>query len=427
MTDGTKRRLVRSFALMSASLLAAPALAQTVPDTRAAAAAAPPTASAASGDSANSLGDIIVTATKTGATALQRVPIAISAFDGSELLRSKVDNVRGLLQLTPDVSVPQNSVFAQIYIRGVGSNNVFNGSDPSSTVQVDGVYYSRPYSQFSDFLDVDRVEVLRGPQGTLYGRNSIAGTINVISRRPTDETSVRGDILYGNYNAVQARGAVSGAIVPGLVDASFAVTYARHDPWRDNVVATGNDIENQNEYSMRAQVLVTPGAGIEATTRGDFSRDTSIPMGYAKILKPYDPVTDSILGDYSKIALDQQVRGTVKGSGVSEDIIVPLGGGMQLRSITALRWASVDTVNDTDSTDKNINLTLTGEKQHQLSQEFDFSGKTGPFTYVAGLYYFPSTSSPTRSSMPTSRKPTPAFSRSATLRRAPRSRRERII
>ncbi|MGI4876086.1 MAG: TonB-dependent receptor [Janthinobacterium lividum] len=373
--SGSMRRLLQKMTLLGATSLALPAMAQT----------APPAQSEAPADL---LGDIVVTATKTGNTALQRTPIAISAFDGAELRRSKVDNVRDLLELTPDVSVPQNSVFAQIYIRGVGSNNVFNGSDPSSTVQVDGVYYSRPYSQFSDFLDVDRVEVLRGPQGTIYGRNSIAGTINVISRRPTDDFSLRGDLLYGNYNAVQARGAVSGGVIPGLVDASIAMTYSRHDPWRQNVVASGDDIQNQNEYSVRAQVLVTPGAGIEATTRGDFSRDTSIPMGYAKILKPYDAVTNSILGDYSKIALDQVVRGNVKGSGVSEDIMIPLGSGVQLKSITAYRWASVDTANDTDSTDKNINLTLTGETQHQFSQEINLSGKTGRFTYVAGLYYF---------------------------------------
>jgi iron complex outermembrane receptor protein len=347
-----------------------------------------PQQASATDDSANGLGDIIVTATKTGATALQRTPIAISAFDGAELLRSKIDDVKGLLQVTPNVSVPQNNAFAQIYIRGVGSNNVFNGSDPSSTVQVDGVYYSRPYSQFGDYLDVERVEVLRGPQGTLYGRNSIAGTINVISRRPTEKFSARGALLYGNYNAFQARGAVSGAIAPGVVAVSLAGTYSRHDPWRENVVASGNDIQSQNQYSLRAQMLVTPGAGIEATTRADYSKDSSVPMGYAKIMRPYDPVTDSILGDFNKIALDQKMSGRVTGSGISEDILIPLGGDTQIRSITAVRWAEVRTVTDTDSTDKDINRTLTGEKQRQFSQEINLSGKVGNLTYVAGVYYF---------------------------------------
>lgn len=376
MMSGSMRGLVRTVGLLSATALTLPAIAQTAP------------ATPAGSDSADGLGEIVVTATKTGVTQLQRTPIAISAFDGAELKRSKVDNVKDLLQLTPNVSVPQNNTFAQIYIRGVGSNNVFNGSDPSSTVQVDGVYYSRPYSQFGDFLDVDRVEVLRGPQGTIYGRNSIAGTINVLSRKPTEDLAVRGDLLYGNYNAVQARGAVSGAIVPGLAAVSLAATYARHDPWRDNVVATGNDIQSQNQYSARGQLLLTPGAGIEATTRADYAKDTSIPMGYAKILKAYDPVTNAILGDYKKIALDQVGRGKVKGSGVSEDIVIPLGSGIQLKSITAYRWASVATLGDTDSTDKSINVTLTGEKQHQFSQEINLSGKYGRFTYVTGLYYF---------------------------------------
>ncbi len=344
--------------------------------------------SAPEGGPGLALDEIVVTATKTGETALQRTPLAISAFDGSELLRSKIENVKDLLQLTPNVAVPQNNVFAQIYIRGVGSNNVFNGSDASSTVQVDGVYYSRPYSQFSDFLDVERVEVLRGPQGTLYGRNSIGGTMNVISRRPTEDLSARASVLYGNYNAFQARGAVSGALVPDLISASLAANYSRHDPWRENVAPTGNDIQSEDRYSFRGQLLITPGSGIEAMTRFDYAKDTSVPMGYAKILQPYNAVTDSILDDYKKVALDAAMNGKVLGYGVSEDIMIPLGDTTQLRSITAFRWAEVSTLTDVDSTDRNITVTLTGEKQRQFSQEFNLSGEIGALTYVAGLYYF---------------------------------------
>lgn len=347
----------------------------------------PPVATATP-EAGEGLSDIVVTATKSGATALQKTPIAIAAFGGAELARAQVNDVRDLLRLTPNVAVPQNNVFAQIYIRGVGSNNVFNGSDPSSTVHVDGIYYSRPYSQFATFLDVDRVEVLRGPQGTLYGRNSVGGTINVISRRPTEDLSFRAEALYGNYDAVQAKAAVSGALAPGLVLASLSASYLRHDAYRRNVVASGNDINDQNEYAVRGQLLVTPASGIEATTRADLSRASFVPMGYAKILRPYDPITDSILGDYSKVALNRPSDGLVKASGVSEDILIRLSDTTQLKSLTAYRRNSSYTLTDTDSTDRDIALSLTSEKQHQFSQEFNLIGDLGRFSYVAGLYYF---------------------------------------
>ena len=334
------------------------------------------------------LTDIVVTATKSGATQLQKTPIVVSAYDGAELARSRVSDVRDLLQLTPNVAVPQNNVFAQIYIRGVGSNNVFNGSDPSSTVHVDGVYFSRPYTQFTTFLDVDRVEVLRGPQGTLYGRNSVGGTINVISRSPTKELSARGELLYGNYNAFQAKAAVSGPIVADLLAASLSASYMSHDPYRENIVPSGNDINSQKEFAIRGQILLTPAAGIEATTRADYTKNDSVPMGFAKILQPYNAVTDSILGDYKKVALNTPGTGAVEGYGVSEDVVIDLGSNLELKSLTAFRWNSSSTLTDIDSTDRDLNVTLTSEKQRQFSQELNLVGRVGDLSYVGGLYYF---------------------------------------
>jgi iron complex outermembrane receptor protein len=334
------------------------------------------------------LDDIVVTATKSGATRLQATPIAISAFGAEELHRSGTNDIKDLLQLTPAVAVSQNNVFAQLYIRGIGSNNVFNGSDPSSTVHVDGVYFSRPYSQFANFLDVERVEVLRGPQGTLYGRNSVGGTINVISRRPSDTLTARGEASYGNYNSVQLKAAVSGPLIDGLAAFSLSGAYLAHDPYRENVVASGNDINSQDEYAVRGQLLLTPWAGVEATTRMDYASSDFVPMGYAKILRPYSPATDSVLGDFSKVALNTPMEGAVEAYGVAEDVLVDLGNGLEFRSLTSFRRNSSRTVTDVDSTDRDITATLTSERQRQFSQEFNLTGRLASFTYVAGLYYF---------------------------------------
>src|SRR5258706_8366879 len=128
------------------------------------------------GDEQAGIPEIIVTASKMGATSLQSTPIAVSVLSGEELADRGVRDMQDLKSYVPSLQVSDLSGYTQLYLRGIGSNIVFIGSDPSTTIHVDGVYLARPLSYFSDFLDVERIEVLRGPQGTLYGRNAVGGT-----------------------------------------------------------------------------------------------------------------------------------------------------------------------------------------------------------------------------------------------------------
>src|SRR5260221_11929130 len=148
---------------------------------------APGAVCAASADDSSALETVVVTASRISETDIQRTPIAITAFSEDQLQRSQLSNVNQLMNSVPNLSISTFETFAEIFIQSIGSTNVIGGNDPSTTVQVDGVYLGRPYSKYADFLDVQRVEVLRGPQGTLYGRNSINGTINAISRVPTHD------------------------------------------------------------------------------------------------------------------------------------------------------------------------------------------------------------------------------------------------
>ena len=111
----------------------------------------------------------------------------MSVLPGTELARLGATTVEDLAGLAPSVAFSQNTGFAQLTIRGIGTNAVFAGSDPSSAVYFDGVYLARPAMVLADFMDVERVEALRGPQGTLYGRNAVGGALNVITKAPTDE------------------------------------------------------------------------------------------------------------------------------------------------------------------------------------------------------------------------------------------------
>ena len=145
---------------------------------------------------------VTVTATKTGIADVQSTPIAVTVLPATALEQMGVHTVEGLAGVVPTVTMSQHTGLAQVTIRGIGTNSTFG--DPSSTVHLDGVYLGRPAMVFADFLNVERVEVLRGPQGTLYGRNSVGGTINIVTRQPTNrlETSVR--LTAGNYQKLRA-------------------------------------------------------------------------------------------------------------------------------------------------------------------------------------------------------------------------------
>ncbi len=133
--------------------------------------------------------ETIVTAARVGEREVQTLPMAISAVTDSELARLGSRTVAEGAALAPSVTFSENTGFAQLTIRGIGANAVFAGSDPSSAMYLDGVYLGRPAMAFAQFLDLDRIEVLRGPQGTLYGRNAVGGAINLISEATDQRVS----------------------------------------------------------------------------------------------------------------------------------------------------------------------------------------------------------------------------------------------
>jgi iron complex outermembrane recepter protein len=352
-----------------------------------------PRATDAAADSANSLEEVIVTATKTGSTDLQKTPLAVSAFSAAQLDQLGVANVRDLAAYTPNLNVSQALVNAEIFIRGVGSNNVNAGSDPDVTVQVDGVYIARPDAQFGDYLDVDRVEVLRGPQGTLYGRNAAGGTINVISRQPTDEFHGEEQVTFGNYGLVQEQAYVSGPLVPGSLQGSIDVNYIHHDPYIDNIVADSHGIYDENHGSLRGQLRFEPTDNVVATTRFDWLEvHDYFPYG-DQLLAPYlkapgAPLANSVIGNYSEAAINYPNAERSETGGVSEEINVQLSPDVVLKSISAYRKDNLSLTIDADGTELPLNNGLETQNEDQFSQEFNLNGTVGTLNAVGGVYYF---------------------------------------
>jgi len=368
-----------------ATALASPASAQNTNS----ATQSPPTSTAEPADKGG-VEDVIVTATRTGETRAQQTPLSIAVFSSERLTGAMVNNMKDLVSLIPNVSVSQTTANAQIYVRGIGSNNVNAGSDPDVTVQVDGVYLGRPYAQFADFIDVDRVEVLRGPQGTLYGRNAVGGTINVVSRKPSDTFAAKMMLTGGTYDLFQAQGYVSGPIVEDKIQAGITGNYYRHDPYEKNIVPGGRDINNANRGGVRFQLRITPTDSLEFITRADYNKTDEDYEAFSHTLAPigYTPLANSILGDYSKVAVNDPQHLSSEIWGVSQEINWRVSSALSFKSLTAYRRQAFTAVSDNDSTEVAVNRNTQNDVARDFSQEFDINLNVHRLDAVFGAYYF---------------------------------------
>lgn len=330
----------------------------------------------------------MVTANKMGATSLQSTPLAVTALTGDELAASGIRDIQDLKGYVPTMQVSDLSGYTQLYIRGVGSNIVFIGSDPSTTIHLDGVYLARPLSYLNGFLDVDRVEVLRGPQGTLYGRNSVGGTINIVSKRPSDHLEAQFVGEYGTYERYAAKGYISAPLTAHGIAASVAFDVSGHGAFRKNV-STGNDAEDQRSRGVKVQLRV-PFASGDLTIRADYARQSGAFGAYPKLIAPDGvPLDDSILGDPDKVSMDRASHTVLRNYGTAAELNLGVANGVTLRSLTA--WRAFDGVIDADADSSSIPLfrnLISPIRQRQISEELTLLGKSDRLDWVLGAYYF---------------------------------------
>lgn len=218
-------------------------------------------------------GDIIVTATQR-AQSLSDVPIAVSAVTAQSLQNSGATDLRQLNQLSPSLLVSSTSSeagAAVIRIRGIGTVGDNPGLESSVAVFVDGVYRSRGGTALTEMGAVDRVEVLRGPQGTLFGRNASAGLIHIITAKPKFETEGTAEVTYGNFDFWRLQGGLTGALVDDKLAYRLDAVYTRRDGFVEDVIS-GRDVNNRDRYLLRGQLLYTPNDDLEIRLIGDFAK-----------------------------------------------------------------------------------------------------------------------------------------------------------
>ncbi len=213
--------------------------------------------------------EIVVTAQKRSQS-LQDVSLAVSAIGSEQLQDAQVNNIQDLQTLVPSVNFGSDFNQAKIFIRGVGANTSTTGSSTGVAFHVDGAYVARAEAQLTSLFDVDRVEVLRGPQGTLYGRNAVGGSINIITGKPSDTFEGYGRFTYGNYNSIIAEAAIAGPIANGI---SFRIAGKTED--RDGYgtnPASGRDVDDLNRRMVRGQLKFDLGATTDLLLAGEYFR-----------------------------------------------------------------------------------------------------------------------------------------------------------
>ena len=351
------------------------------------AALSPPLALGAQEPTAGALEEIVVTAQKREES-LDRVPITIDAFSGEDLASAGLKNTFDLQFVTPGLSIVPNQSEGQIFIRGVGSNLIGVGNDPSTAAYVDGVYQARSPLLLTRMYDIDRVEVLKGPQGTLYGRNATGGAINIITRAPEAESGGYLAVTGGDYGLRGAEGAVNVPFAGGAL--RLAATRAVSDGYVENL--TGDDLEAVDFGAARARLLVGDTDGWHAvlgveTVRDNGSRGFSIagiPAYGGSYFNDFGPVYQNTP---LKVSVDERMGAKREADSATLQVEGDIGG-LGFRSITGYAKLDLDEVVDTDGVSEDIELLPDINKARQYSQEFQlYSQGDSSFSWIAGVYY----------------------------------------
>lgn len=354
-----------------------------------------PTAEAPAATDENASDDIVVTATRRDER-LQSVPIAVSAISGDQLQRTGITNTRELTQTMPALVFSRVNATFQPVIRGVGTRGTGGGDESNVAVYIDGVYQADTSSLAVDLLNVDRVEVLRGPQGTLFGRNSTGGLINVITSAPSHDGQLRALFRYGRFNERSAQIYATGGLSDTLT-MSLSGQVRQDDGYVRNLV-TGRTVGQRNVYGVRGKILFEPSSTARFTLTGSHSYandDASVqanPEGgntQARALAN-DPRTLVTTTPYTTAPTQPQFLNT-RATSASLDGIIDLGA-VSLQSTTAFQRNRRTISVETDATPFNIGYTHSdkapsGSNNH--SQELRLlSQGDGPFSFILGGFYF---------------------------------------
>ena len=336
---------------------------------------------------------IIVTARRR-AEILQDVPIAVTAYSAEQLEQQGSLDITDIGDTTPNVTLETsrgtNSTLTA-FIRGVGQQDPVAGFEQGVGIYVDDVYLNRPQLALLDIYDIERIEVLRGPQGTLYGRNTIGGAIKYVSRRLSDDAEASVRVNIGSYNQ---RDLVLSGSAPLMNGVRVGAAFARltRDGFGENLT-TGKDNYDKDMTAFRGTLELEPSSSVFLRVSGDYTWDDSNPRGGHRLLpsmcgagcgQPIYPVLDDVFDTRGGLNDPKQ---EVEGGGVTGRAEFDLGNGLSVRSITAYRKDRSQGPIDFEAL-PTIDADVPGlYANKQFSQELQLIVESGRLNGLVGFYY----------------------------------------
>lgn len=346
--------------------------------------------------------DVVVIARRREERLLD-VPIAVSALSQTDLAKLQAVDLSGIQGAIPNVNLVQgrgSSTSANFFIRGIGQPDALQTFDPAVGVYVDGVYLSRIQGALLNLFDVQRVEVLRGPQGTLYGKNTIGGAVNIVTRKPDlADLHASADVTYGAYNQVLLNGYVTAPLVRDVLALSVAGTYDT----RDGLVTdprTGRRFNDRNLWAGRGILRFKPADGFEFTLSGDYTKQrNAATLGYptapllqtslfpaaAPTLVPAEPYGPYNFRASTSLTPAQGQR--LDHWGIGFTAAVDVTDTLQFVSITGYRKLDPNFFIDIDASQFLLGDVFVGVDQKQFSQELQLKYNGSRLKGVFGLYY----------------------------------------
>jgi len=336
--------------------------------------------------------EIVVTAQRR-AENIQKVPIAITAFDGAELMSRGITSIEGIAARTPSfVYNGADTAEPYYFIRGVGTESAQDAAaETSVAIYVDDVYIGRGGGANFDLFDLERVEVLRGPQGTLFGRNASGGVIHMVSQRPQDTYSGRLEATVGDYGRMDFRGMVTGPL-SDQVSYKLAASSTNRDGYVFNE-QSGNDLGDQEAISLRGSLLYKPTDDLQFLFALDNTRERGLGTARDTVNLPGADTRFNLSNPEPRIV--NAIRDGIR----DRDIF-----GLQLRIDYSMDWATLTSITAQRQSEFNTQWSFSGqpvlndftiesfnsneEDADQFSQELRLAGSSNKIDWVGGLYYF---------------------------------------
>ncbi|MFA5630142.1 MAG: TonB-dependent receptor [Porticoccaceae bacterium] len=340
------------------------------------------------------LEEIVVTAQRRAESA-QAVPISVTALSGDKMEKAGIEGVRDLDMLTPGLNINQRSFLWVPYIRGIGMVDQTSGQEAGVATYVDGVYLSSPFGSSLSFNNIERVEVLKGPQGTLFGRNATGGLIHIITKDPSQETEINGKVSIGNYDTYQGQLYVAGGISESLA-ADIALSHRDQGRGYGDNVTLGHEIPGNEEFGIRSKWVYDVSDNTRATMIADYQKQQGF-MGNNRTTVPGSVfiagpgVVFSSLPDFQDIQQDIDAHADIEIWGASLRVEHQFES-IDFQSITSYREVNIESLFDNDGLPIPLVHVAETTEVETFTQEIQFSSNNeGAFNWIVGAFYMDDT------------------------------------